>query len=219
MRIKLGDFGLASRLEYNEEKKKTICGTPNYIAPEILEGKGHSYEVDVWSVGVIMYGCLYIATHSWLESRPLRLLKSKPPTKRSKPVAIPFLSMLPYQTMPGISSARYWCWIHPSGQRSKKSSLILSWAIPFQKPCREAHWLVLLLKISWTSTKNPRKAVSPSCFPINQALLSSKNHPRRTSRRKWREASLWARRAWVQRARTTSARLDPTSGLRQRTSS
>lgn len=55
MEIKLGDFGLATRLEYNEEKKKTICGTPNYIAPEILEGKGHSYEVDVWSVGVIIY--------------------------------------------------------------------------------------------------------------------------------------------------------------------
>lgn len=55
MEIKLGDFGLATRLEYDGERKKTICGTPNYIAPEILEGKGHSYEVDVWSVGVIIY--------------------------------------------------------------------------------------------------------------------------------------------------------------------
>lgn len=36
MEIKLGDFGLATRLEYDGEKKKTICGTPNYIAPEIL---------------------------------------------------------------------------------------------------------------------------------------------------------------------------------------
>lgn len=33
-----------------------MCGTPNYIAPEILENKnGHSYEVDIWSLGVIAY--------------------------------------------------------------------------------------------------------------------------------------------------------------------
>ena len=59
MEIKLGDFGLATKLEYDGERKRTICGTPNYIAPEILEGKkGHSYEVDIWSVGVIMYTLL-----------------------------------------------------------------------------------------------------------------------------------------------------------------
>nr|CAD7205323.1 unnamed protein product [Timema douglasi] len=32
----------------------TLCGTPNYIAPEILNKKGHSYEVDVWSIGCII---------------------------------------------------------------------------------------------------------------------------------------------------------------------
>lgn len=58
MEIKLGDFGLATRLQYDGQKKKTICGTPNYIAPEILENKGHSYEVDIWSVGVIIYTTL-----------------------------------------------------------------------------------------------------------------------------------------------------------------
>jgi polo-like kinase 1 len=36
MQIKMGDFGLATKLEFQGEKKKTICGTPNYIAPEIL---------------------------------------------------------------------------------------------------------------------------------------------------------------------------------------
>ena len=56
MEIKLGDFGLATKLEFEGEKKRTICGTPNYIAPEILDGKvGHSYEVDIWSIGVILY--------------------------------------------------------------------------------------------------------------------------------------------------------------------
>jgi len=59
MEIKIGDFGLATKLEFEGEKKKTICGTPNYIAPEVLDGKiGHSYEVDTWSLGVILYTLL-----------------------------------------------------------------------------------------------------------------------------------------------------------------
>lgn len=56
MEIKIGDFGLAAKLEFDGERKRTICGTPNYIAPEVLDGKqGHSYEVDVWALGVIAY--------------------------------------------------------------------------------------------------------------------------------------------------------------------
>eukprot|EP00026_Physarum_polycephalum_P003177 Phypoly_transcript_03187.p1 GENE.Phypoly_transcript_03187~~Phypoly_transcript_03187.p1 ORF type:complete len:717 (+),score=118.81 Phypoly_transcript_03187:138-2288(+) len=56
MQIKIGDFGLAAKLDHDGQRKKTICGTPNYIAPEILEGtNGHSYEVDIWSLGVILY--------------------------------------------------------------------------------------------------------------------------------------------------------------------
>ncbi|CAN0178158.1 unnamed protein product, partial [Ectocarpus sp. 8 AP-2014] len=57
--IKMGDFGLATKLAQDSERKRTICGTPNYIAPEILEGKaGHSYQVDLWSAGVILYTML-----------------------------------------------------------------------------------------------------------------------------------------------------------------
>ena len=56
MELKVGDFGLATKLEFDGERKRTVCGTPNYIAPEILEGKtGHSFEVDIWSLGVIIY--------------------------------------------------------------------------------------------------------------------------------------------------------------------
>ncbi|TGZ81982.1 Pkinase-domain-containing protein [Ascodesmis nigricans] len=61
MNIKIGDFGLAALLVDETERKMTICGTPNYIAPEVLfgqKGQGHSFEVDLWGVGVIMYAML-----------------------------------------------------------------------------------------------------------------------------------------------------------------
>jgi polo-like kinase 1 len=59
MEIKIGDFGLAAKLEYEGERKRTICGTPNYMAPEIINSKfGHSYECDVWSFGVLMYALI-----------------------------------------------------------------------------------------------------------------------------------------------------------------
>ena len=57
MNVKVGDFGLAALIENPGERKKTICGTPNYIAPEVLfdTANGNSFEVDTWSIGVILY--------------------------------------------------------------------------------------------------------------------------------------------------------------------
>lgn len=44
MQIKIGDLGLAAKLDFEGERKRTVCGTPNYIAPEILDNQaGHSF--------------------------------------------------------------------------------------------------------------------------------------------------------------------------------
>ena len=54
--IKLTDFGL-SKIMNNIEKDKTytVCGTPIYVAPEVLTGQGYNKLVDWWSVGVLLY--------------------------------------------------------------------------------------------------------------------------------------------------------------------
>jgi len=57
--VKIGDFGLATVLKNHKEVRLTVCGTPNYIAPEIVAKEGHSYAADMWSVGCILY-CLLV---------------------------------------------------------------------------------------------------------------------------------------------------------------
>jgi len=58
MVIKLADFGLAVQVTADHQKRTTLCGTPNYIAPEILMKVGHGKPADVWSAGVVMFALL-----------------------------------------------------------------------------------------------------------------------------------------------------------------
>ena len=56
--IKLIDFGFAKQLSGLHDRTRTKCGSPAYIAPEIIKGDLHSYEVDIWSFGVLIYELL-----------------------------------------------------------------------------------------------------------------------------------------------------------------
>ena len=52
--VKLVDFGF-SKLLAKGEKCKTFCGTPQYLAPEILKGKKYNKAVDWWAFGILAY--------------------------------------------------------------------------------------------------------------------------------------------------------------------
>ncbi|KAJ6652820.1 hypothetical protein lerEdw1_010600 [Lerista edwardsae] len=58
MRVKIGDLGLATREEQANRRRGVVCGTPNYLAPEVVAKKGHSFKSDIWALGCIMYTAL-----------------------------------------------------------------------------------------------------------------------------------------------------------------
>ena len=53
--IKISDFGLSKKLENQKDKAYTLCGTLQYLAPEILKNKGYDKSDDWWSLGCIYY--------------------------------------------------------------------------------------------------------------------------------------------------------------------
>jgi len=71
--IKLTDFGLAK----STQKTYSLCGTPEYVAPEIILGGGYGTEVDWWSLGCLLYqmvaGCTPFSK-STLSQLPLDIL-------------------------------------------------------------------------------------------------------------------------------------------------
>ncbi|XP_059194112.1 cGMP-dependent protein kinase 2 isoform X3 [Centropristis striata] len=55
--IKLVDFGFAKKIRCGQ-KTWTFCGTPEYVAPEIILNKGHNFSVDFWSLGILVFELL-----------------------------------------------------------------------------------------------------------------------------------------------------------------
>jgi len=120
--VKISDFGL-SRIVGDGSFLQTMCGTPQYLAPEIInntESKGYSKKVDVWSLGAILYFMLS-GTPPFDDSKPMSLFEqvrsgnidfSQPVWKDMNPAAVDLIKFM-LQIMPSKRYDTEQCLSHP----------------------------------------------------------------------------------------------------------
>jgi protein kinase A len=68
--IKLVDFGFAKQVDNRETY--TLCGTPEYLAPEVIHNSGHGLAVDWWALGILIYEFLVGQPPFW-DQNPMRI--------------------------------------------------------------------------------------------------------------------------------------------------
>jgi serine/threonine protein kinase len=72
--LKIIDFGLAKMLDQNDTTK-TYCGTPEYLAPEMIQQTGHNFGIDWWALGILIYEMRIGVTPFFNKNKNLLLTK------------------------------------------------------------------------------------------------------------------------------------------------
>jgi len=100
----LTDFGISKDgLQSRDERTATFCGTPEYLAPEVLLGKEYGIEIDFWSLGTILYEMLTSTPPFYSEDVQLMYQKiineaidfSEIPEKETQSIILSFLERDP----------------------------------------------------------------------------------------------------------------------------
>lgn len=100
--VKIADFGYAAQLIKSARARQTVCGTPYWMAPELIQGHEYNQKVDIWSLGVMMIECAE-SDPPYFEDDPIKALfkittKGLPPLKEPRKWSAEFKDFL-YQTV------------------------------------------------------------------------------------------------------------------------
>jgi p21-activated kinase 1 len=89
-RVKLADFGYTAQLTSSQDRRKTVCGTPYWMAPELIQGMPYGREIDIWSLGIMA----------------IELAEGSPPYLAEPPGRALYLIVL--QGVPGLTNRGEW---------------------------------------------------------------------------------------------------------------
>ena len=74
-KIKLTDFGWSNYIDFEGEQRLTLCGTPIYLASEMIQNSGHDKHVDIWCLGVLLFELL-TGTPPFIDQNRILLMKN-----------------------------------------------------------------------------------------------------------------------------------------------